>query len=479
MKLTDDRRRAMFGRLNGCCPRKKSSWVDKAVKKFGTTEDFRKARWILPDGRMLDFYAGKDKDERQEHYLLGLVDDIPENELRALDPITKDKKIIGEYVQRGAIRFSLSDTFGKWRPTVYVEYGEKGMTPEQKNTIKAVISSHSPESIILEKRGLGGFPSLSKIITDPDSGISLRRNIFDDWEDKAATYFGTTEDFKRVGWILPDGRMLDFQHMEHALIGHCKGVPPDTDEDEGWLSENASEVIEEFVQRGALRFSLNSDGIYLNYSSEKELTPAQKERIKDAIKRNPRVKLFIDRTNEEGMVLDLKTIKDPDSSISLRKLSVSDARSAAVVCDRLLVGAGISDVSSCVKVKPFGAVGKNTDWLGLYRSMSQFRSRPIFWLNESLPDKVDDIVDEFNPGVPVPVRRHESFKAAVDTLLHEYGHVIAEYASKRSKSLSDKIKASWNCEEEFAEDFMEYARNPHGNPKMKRVIEEYNSELNQ
>ena len=64
------------------------------------------------------------------------------------------------------------------------------------------------------------------------------------------------------------------------------------------------------------------------------------------------------------------------------------------------------------KIKPL----KQTNWLALYRSGTQFRSRPIFWINANF---LDQLAGE-DPGW-----------AMRTTLNHEYGHVIHEWAVTR------------------------------------------------
>jgi hypothetical protein len=63
MKLTDKQRRAMFARMNRgrVSPhsryRAPVDWQETAVKTFGTTEDFRKVGWILPDKQRRAMWA--------------------------------------------------------------------------------------------------------------------------------------------------------------------------------------------------------------------------------------------------------------------------------------------------------------------------------------------------------------------------------------------------------------------------------------
>lgn len=112
---------------------------------------------------------------------------------------------------------------------------------------------------------------------------------------------------------------------------------------------------------------------------------------------------------------------------------------AKKVCKKLLLSFGIKD-SFTVKVKQ-----PKENWVAMYRGNSQFTNGrgPIFWIAESLLDNSDELIL---------------------SILHEYGHVIAEWAWMRSpelrKTLSNNWKGSFHNrdwdEEEWAEDFAQY-----------------------
>jgi len=87
----------------------------------------------------------------------------------------------------------------------------------------------------------------------------------------------------------------------------------------------------------------------------------------------------------------------------------------------LLEAVGIHD-RFVVKVRPIPE-----GCLGLYRGGSQFRGKPIFWINSNLPKLASEegVTDRFDEMV-------------LDTILHEYGHVIYEFAEHHSKF-------PWNC----------------------------------
>ena len=89
------------------------------------------------------------------------------------------------------------------------------------------------------------------------------------------------------------------------------------------------------------------------------------------------------------------------------------------------------------------------DWIAMYRAGSQFRNAgngPIFWLSDELFKLNDN-------------------KEAIISILHEYGHVIAEFFHfSRKHELTSLIADNWRGEfngrlwdeESFAEDFAQY-----------------------
>lgn len=107
--------------------------------------------------------------------------------------------------------------------------------------------------------------------------------------------------------------------------------------------------------------------------------------------------------------------------------------------------------------------------MGQYRSFSQFRSRPIIWLNPNLKSIVEDNEREIygDDFIPAVVER-ETFVAAVHTIIHEYGHVIAEYLRCRTEIWHEVLR-QFDDEEDFAEGFIEYV-NYQIDSRYKKVI---------
>lgn len=96
-----------------------------------------------------------------------------------------------------------------------------------------------------------------------------------------------------------------------------------------------------------------------------------------------------------------------------------------------------------VKVKPFP--GNRQHDMAMYRSMTQFKGKPIFWINEQLPSMAKKRGVESSMGEIID-----------DTLYHEYGHLVAEWARKRDPATSAFIASKFTGEEEFAEKFVTF-----------------------
>ncbi len=114
-----------------------------------------------------------------------------------------------------------------------------------------------------------------------------------------------------------------------------------------------------------------------------------------------------------------------------------------------------------VKVKRFA---KSPNWLAMYRSNSQFGRNPIFWINENILGVLrdEDVLDS------------ELLKVVYDSLLHEYGHVVWEWARTRDSETYDMLlNGFWDDEEEFAEGFVQFALNGLGEKGYRPVVEAF------
>jgi len=133
--------------------------------------------------------------------------------------------------------------------------------------------------------------------------------------------------------------------------------------------------------------------------------------------------------------------------------SVERAAARAVAS---LHGIGLTD-SVLVKIRPL----KCRTWLGQYRSGTQYRGgRPIFLVSSRLEEIVEEHRRE-DPGSRATVEL-----VAYDTILHEFGHVVAEGLRRlRGYGMAP------DDEEEFAEDF---ARDiPSFYPRMEKLVTIY------
>lgn len=120
------------------------------------------------------------------------------------------------------------------------------------------------------------------------------------------------------------------------------------------------------------------------------------------------------------------------------------------------------DDTFTVKVKRFPK--KSAGALALYRSRSQFRKGPIFWVNEDFERKCDLAFVDACPEL-------------VLTLLHEYGHVIYEFADVRARffdpTLKESIVTIAEDEEDFAETFAVVVRKDAASPAYRAIIARY------
>lgn len=131
--------------------------------------------------------------------------------------------------------------------------------------------------------------------------------------------------------------------------------------------------------------------------------------------------------------------------MNYNKATISSYKKIAL--DKLL-SYGIKD-NFTIKVKNL----PNDNWVALYRGTSQYRSLPIFWVS---PKLIED-KDEF-----------------IISLLHEYGHVIAEDAYLYDKEIflllhkyypGSFYNRPWD-EEKFAEQFAQFI---YGNSLKKKT----------
>lgn len=130
---------------------------------------------------------------------------------------------------------------------------------------------------------------------------------------------------------------------------------------------------------------------------------------------------------------------DKRRTVKRDPLLVRAVREASSEVSELLQVRGIRD-SFVVKIHPF--TGYRKEWVALYRSMSQFHSYIIFWINPKF------ILQAKGRGA---LEENIVSDLVIDSLLHEYAHVILEWATTRDPILLRMILEDYTDPEEFAE----------------------------
>lgn len=114
--------------------------------------------------------------------------------------------------------------------------------------------------------------------------------------------------------------------------------------------------------------------------------------------------------------------------------------------------------------------------VGSYVRMSQWRGLPTFRLAASLPRAVRAVWKGLETTTSLPT---EILRAAAETLAHEYGHVVWEFAEKSSSphpsrlTLREKVLAWEAGEEDFAEGFMLEIARDDGPDGMNEIVKLY------
>lgn len=107
-----------------------------------------------------------------------------------------------------------------------------------------------------------------------------------------------------------------------------------------------------------------------------------------------------------------------------------------------------------VKIKGGTDAPRDQKWIGMYRGGSQFNrtnSGAIFWLNANIPKIV---AEDYDPDLDREFEI-EVMHAIIETLHHEYGHVIEEYVRYHPDhipELTELIKG-FSDMEDFCETF--------------------------
>jgi hypothetical protein len=154
------------------------SLIDQAVKYFGTTTDFSKGAWLLPDGSLLNFSNGHG---RKDHSDIKKI--FPEN-LKEQDPekyVPENEYIRSKFLAAGAIRLVAEgggveitqeptgkqltkiNEFFKWLPRseFFIDLSGKGQPI--KKMYENTEDERSKALITIEKYFKGQLKSLSEI----------------------------------------------------------------------------------------------------------------------------------------------------------------------------------------------------------------------------------------------------------------------------------------------------------------------------
>ena len=130
----------------------------------------------------------------------------------------------------------------------------------------------------------------------------------------------------------------------------------------------------------------------------------------------------------------------------------------------LLAKAGIHDD---VKIGLQKFTGAQQCWLALYERMSQFKAPPRFWVNTQTPGIIDAAVLPQDTTVE---------DVMVDSVIHEYGHVIEEWARVKNPEMKRLIYGPFSDEEDFAEymvDFFRYHKDRKRVDVVRKVVKLY------
>ena len=138
-----------------------------------------------------------------------------------------------------------------------------------------------------------------------------------------------------------------------------------------------------------------------------------------------------------------------------------------------LEDAGIPDTSITLKEPRKPKEG----FLGWYRNRSQFGRNAIIYLDIAAHAEELEKID-----CSMPLN-----KVVMDTLLHEYGHVIEEFITidsqrKKDNNFLNKIQKNFNDMEDFAELFAKYINDdtfisPNQTKALREVIDYYKKEI--
>ena len=137
-------------------------------------------------------------------------------------------------------------------------------------------------------------------------------------------------------------------------------------------------------------------------------------------------------------------IPDPEMNLKEMPDAFHNAFDEAV---EMLQAVGINEQFDA-SLKDF--TGEQRCWLAMYIRESQFRGNPQFFVNTATPGIIDAAV------LPQSVTVED---VMIDSILHEYGHVIEEWAKRKNRGdMFNLIYGPFSDEEDFAEYMVDYFR---------------------
>lgn len=160
---------------------------------------------------------------------------------------------------------------------------------------------------------------------------------------------------------------------------------------------------------------------------------------------------------EEAEELELKKMR-------IDKSLVKEVRERAL--DLLAGGKCQVNERITVRVKPQGRSTCPYPWKAVYRSHTQFGGNgPVFWLCEeqTQPDWVDK----------------QALKTdMVDSIIHEYGHVIEEWGRYRNPEIKRLIEEGFSGNEDFAEGFIDFVLDEcQGDYRYEEILKLYKKDV--
>lgn len=315
-----------------------SPLFDAVVQHFGTTTDWSRGGWLLPDGRVIDL---GDPDEPQEHNRA-----FEHHDINAAIPQAQDEALNRKYdtaigisyemLEHGAIRI-------QWAPGPGGFFAEvtKKPTPDQEQVLHEILKYSSwalvdvtdPKTKATKVWFEWGTPGKPRL--HPDSvmrfmdeyGLKGLGGPIEDKAFKAACADAGAKEIERAGFILPDGCLVDLDVHEdiEQYYGHERPWIGKQWWDPGHAQRRAA--VDHTIMQGGIRVWMSSDTSWGGHTwttaaleLHKTPTPAQIQELRSLLKHASRV--YVDTRDEDGNVTSSEevTLDDMSRGALLRKL---------------------------------------------------------------------------------------------------------------------------------------------------------------